>query len=100
MQTKEGGVFIPDELLHAYASAVLLVGVLFAVGCVAYYLWRGLRRLVIWLRMSKVERAKAYLREHDPEFSRREQRQGFLRRLSAGSSRESRELPKIFRKRV
>lgn len=42
MQGKDG-IFIPMEIVHAFVSAVLLLGMLFAACVVAYYLWRALR---------------------------------------------------------
>jgi len=80
MQGKDG-IFIPMELVNAYLNAVFLIAVFFVAGCAVYYLWRGLRKIMAWHRMSQLERAKAFLRKHDPEFRSQEQMQGLVRRM-------------------
>jgi hypothetical protein len=86
------GIFIPMEVVHAFISAAMLIGMLFVVGCIVYYVCHGLRKLVNWLRMSKIERAKAYLRTHDPDFRRREQIQVLARRARAKFAKRSQPL--------
>lgn len=95
----QDGIFIPYQLIAAFANAVLLIVIVVLAGWGTYVVirltYKGVSRALRLKRMSKVERCRDYLLKHDEDYRHWQSARTMLRSAGAHGPTRFRHFPML-----